>query len=118
MRWFDIQLDRLARAIKPLNSRNHRIAPGEKWGHATKILTLFVRDLVLKSRYFHDKDAKRIPQFLHAPIDGIVIKRLRKLGVRLPFSKIKEHRYPKEILRCTGFTCLCRQEGGYSPCLV
>jgi hypothetical protein len=89
-RWFDIQLDRLARATKPLNSRNHRIAPGAKWGHATKILTLFVRDLVLKSRYFTDKDARRISQFLHAPIDGIVIKRLRKLRVRLPFSRIKD----------------------------
>jgi hypothetical protein len=89
-RWFDTQLGRVARAIRPLNSRNDRIAPGAKWGHASKILTLFVRDLVLRSRYFTDKDARKISRFLHAPIDSIVIKRLRKLRVHLPFSRIKD----------------------------
>ncbi len=88
--WFDKQLSRVAHTIDRRNSRNRRIAPGAKWGHATKILTLFVRDLVLKSRYFSDKDAKRISQYLYAPIDSIVIRRLRILGVRPPFSKIKE----------------------------
>lgn len=88
--WYDAQLNYVVRAITPLNDGNTRIFPGVRWGHATKILSLFVRDLVLRSDYFSHTNAKRISPFLHVPIDSIVMKRLRELGVAMPFSKIRD----------------------------
>ena len=89
-RWYNSQLRRVAAAIERGNHGNGRILPGAKWGHATKILSIFVRDLVLRSDYFSRKNAQRIARYLHAPIDSIVMQRLRKLGIPLRFSKIKE----------------------------
>jgi hypothetical protein len=88
--WFDSTLNRVARKIDSHNSSNTRIRPGLKWGHASKVTSLYVRDLVLKSRYFSDADAKKIARFLHVPIDGVVIDRLGALGVPPPFKLIKE----------------------------
>jgi hypothetical protein len=88
--WFDRHVERIARIIDRCNRRNTRIRPGLKWGHATKIMALYVRDLVLSSRYFSDTDAAKVSAFLHVPIDSVVIGRLRTLGVRQPFTKIKE----------------------------
>lgn len=88
--WFDKHVARIAKVIDRCNPSNMRIRPGFKWGHATKIMALYVRDLVLSSRYFSDADAEKISPYLHVPIDSVVIDRLRKLGVRQPFTKIKE----------------------------
>jgi hypothetical protein len=88
--WFDAQVARVAQAIDRHNPHNSRIRPGFKWGHATKITAIFIRDLVLSSRYFSDSEAERISFFLYVPIDSVVIRRLKLLGVRLPFRKIKE----------------------------
>ncbi|MGH8225224.1 MAG: hypothetical protein ACRER1_03600 [Gammaproteobacteria bacterium] len=88
--WFDGHVDRIAKVVDRCNPCNPRIRPGLKWGHATKIMALYVRDLVLSSRYFSDAEAAKISPYLHVPIDSIVIDRLRKLGVQLPFTMIKE----------------------------
>ena len=88
--WFDEHVGRVAKIIDRHNPRNTRIRPGLKWGHATKIMALYVRDLVLSSRYFSDTDAAKVRAFLHVPVDSIVIGRLRELGVRQPFTRIKE----------------------------
>ncbi|MBI2294555.1 MAG: hypothetical protein HYU76_00575, partial [Betaproteobacteria bacterium] len=88
--WFDEHVDRIAKIIDQHNPRNTRIRPGFKWGHATKIMALYVRDLVLNSRYFSDTDAAKVSVFLHVPVDSVVIGRLRELGFRQPFTKIKE----------------------------
>jgi hypothetical protein len=37
-----------------------RIHPEYKWGHGAKVLSLFVRDPVLFSRYFDETEAGRI----------------------------------------------------------
>jgi len=89
-KWFKRELDRLALVIKKNNKRNPRILPGLKWGHASKVLCLYVRDVVLCSRYFTDADATRIEKWLYVPIDGIVMKELKSLGGRLRFGKIRE----------------------------
>ncbi len=89
-RWYNTQLALVERAIKKRNKGNDRISPGVKWGHAAKVLNLFVRDLVLRSDYFSHKDSRRMSVFLYAPIDSIVMRRLRKLNVLLRFSKIKD----------------------------
>jgi len=89
-KWFKRELDRLAHVIRKNNKRNKRINPGYKWGHASKVLCLYVRDVVLCSRYFKDADAKRIEEWLYVPVDGIVIKKLKSLDVKLPFKKIRE----------------------------
>jgi hypothetical protein len=88
--WFDEHVERIAKIIDQHNPRNTRIRPGLKWGHATKIMALYVRDLVLSSRYFSDMDAATISAFLHVPVNSVVIERLRELGARQPFTKIKE----------------------------
>jgi len=88
--WFDANVERIARVVARTNRDNRRIAPGTKWGHSTKIAALFVRDLVLSSRYFTDREVALVSSFLYAPIDGVVMRRLRKLKIRLPFSTIRE----------------------------
>ena len=89
-KWFESELSKLARIIKKLNSSNNRIFPGYKWGHSTKVLTLYLRSIVLKQRYFDQEVVERIEALLYVPIDSIVINRIKKLGIKLPFKYIKE----------------------------
>lgn len=79
-KWFDRALDRVASAIQVRNRRNSRIHPGYKWGHGTKVLTLFLRELVMSSRYFTDAEAERIAPWLYTPLDRVALGRLRELG--------------------------------------
>lgn len=88
--WFADQLNATARELKRLNPGNGRIFPGYKWGHAAKVLNLFIREVVLHTRYFPDHVVDRLSLWLYSPVDGIIIERLRGLGHRLPFTKIKE----------------------------
>jgi hypothetical protein len=88
--WFERQLRVIDRAIAKRNRSNARILPGAKWGHATKVLSLFVREIVSNSRFFGDEDARRLESFLYVPLDSINIGRLRDVGTRLPFSLIRE----------------------------
>jgi hypothetical protein len=78
--WFKRALDRVATAIQIRNSDNSRIHPGYKWGHGTKVLTLFLRELVMSSRYFTDEEAGRIGEWLYTPLDRIALNRLQQLG--------------------------------------
>jgi len=80
---FERALKSVAEAILTLNpvSVNPRIHPGYDWGHGAKVLSIFVRDLVLFSRHFSWEEAKRIEPWLYCPVDGIVMDRLRELGV-------------------------------------
>lgn len=96
-KWFERELERFSVLIKKCNRGNKRIMPGRKWGHGTKVLCIYIRDLVLYSRYFTDKEMKHISQWLYLPIDGVVIRHLKKLGVKLPFKAIKEINTPKEF---------------------
>jgi hypothetical protein len=88
--WFELELDRLGTAIEETNKDNNRIYPGYKWGHATKVLTLYVREVVLNSRYFTEEEVSKISPLLFVPIDSVAIRRLRKLGIKLSFSAIKD----------------------------
>ncbi len=87
--WFNSHVARIARRIGRHNRGNNRFAAGVKWCHATKIMALYARELVLNSRYFSDAEEERLSYFLHVPIDSIVIERLTTLGYRLPFGNIK-----------------------------
>lgn len=88
--WFEQNLNTLVEVIKLNNPNNHRVNPGYKWGHGTKVLTLFLREIVLNRRYFSDAEMERISPWLYVPIDSVVMKRLSTLGCRLPFKAIKE----------------------------
>jgi hypothetical protein len=81
--WFERQLTPVAARILELNppELRARVHPGYRWGHTTKVLAVYVRDVVLYSRYFTDAEARRIEPLLYCPIDGVVLARLRKLGV-------------------------------------
>lgn len=89
--WFERQLDIVARRINTTNSKNTRVQPGSKWGHATKILTIYLREMVSHTHYFDDAQAARIEPFLFVPIDRITIESLKRLGHRpREFKRIKE----------------------------
>lgn len=90
--WFETALQRVARTIRRLNppGPQRRIYPGYKCGHATKVLSIYVRDLVLFSRYYSEADARRIEQWLYCPIDGLVIDRLRRVGSDPTVNAIRE----------------------------
>jgi hypothetical protein len=87
--WYARHLTRIARSMSKLNAQNPRVQPGLKWGHAAKILSLFLRDMVLYTRFLRDTQVRRLSPWLPAPVDGIVIRRLRQLGVRLAFRTIR-----------------------------
>ena len=80
--WFERHRETVGAAIVRLNPRAMKpgIHPGYKWGHGTKVLALYVRDLVLFSRYFPDGDVTQIAPWLYCPVDSVVMKRLRELG--------------------------------------
>lgn len=89
--WFERQLGVVTKAIKKKNEKNPRIQPGTKWGHATKVLTIYLREMVSHTRYFNDSDAKRIEALLYCPIDRITIESLARVGHRpRSFKRIKE----------------------------
>lgn len=88
--WFDALVSIIHRRIRKTNRGNKKIHPGAKWGHSSKIAAIFVRNLVLNSRYFSDREARRLSRFLYVPIDSIVIKELKRLKQPLNFSRIRE----------------------------
>ena len=79
--WYEAELDRIGRVIKNTNASNPRIQPGYKWGHAAKVLSLFVRELVLSSRRFPDAVAQRLERWLYVPIDRIALRHLKRAGL-------------------------------------
>jgi len=89
-KWFEEELDKIAREVKKKNENNDRIQPGYKWGHTAKILNLMIREIVLNSRYFNDVEVKRIKYYLYAPIDSKIITFLKNSDVKLDFQYIKQ----------------------------
>ena len=88
--WFVAELNALARTIKHRNPNRPSIYPGYQWGHATKILSIYCRDMVLRTRYFDEREAQRLVPWLYVPLDGMVIRKLHACGVVLPFRQIRE----------------------------
>jgi hypothetical protein len=88
--WFEKQLSRVALCIKRTNAHNRRIYPGYKWGHARKVLNLYLRDIVHNSPYFHDSVVTRLGFWLYVPIDGILLRRLRELDCKTGLKAIKD----------------------------
>lgn len=89
--WYQTQLDKVADAIAVRNppGGSSRIYPGMKWGHAAKVLAVYLHNLVAYSRYFSDAEAREIEPLLTCPVDGLVLARLRFVGERLPATSIR-----------------------------
>lgn len=83
-------LSKVDAAILEKNRNNSRVGNGHKWGHAAKVLCLYLRDLILYTRYFDDEDTLRLQSFLYMPVDSVVMKHLRARGVRIAAQRIKE----------------------------
>ena len=60
--WFEHRLEATARAIARRNAKNARVQPGAKWGHGTKVLTIFLREMVAHSRFFRDDEVEKIEE--------------------------------------------------------
>jgi hypothetical protein len=88
--WFELQLGKIGRTLQKENEDNHRVQPGLVWGHGAKVLAIYLRSLVLHSRYFPDRIVNRVRSWLFIPVDSYVIKRLKRCRVPPPFSKIRE----------------------------
>ena len=88
--FFFYALRKVDAAILEKNGNNSRVGDGHKWGHAAKVLCLYLRDLVLYTRYFDDEDALRLQNLLYMPVDSVVMKHLRACGVRITPQRIKE----------------------------
>lgn len=89
--WFEQNLDAIVRVVPSSTSRGKIISEGaRRWGYGAKVLNLYLRDIVLHSRYFTDDQAKQMENLLYVPLDGKVIDALEEVGVVLDFVKIKE----------------------------
>jgi hypothetical protein len=82
--WFVPSLDKVANCVLALNPSEVKpgIHPGNNRGHSTKILALFVRDIVLFSRYFSNTEVETIVPCLYCPVNRVVVDRLRRPGER------------------------------------
>lgn len=89
-RWYEQQLAKVASSLRKNNRDNERIRPGIKWGHAAKILSIYLRGLVLHSRYFPDRVVRRVKPWLFVPVDSYTIKNLKRCKVQPPFNHIKD----------------------------
>jgi hypothetical protein len=96
-KWFEKQLGVLAREIDKTNKRNARIYPGYKWGHATKILCLYLRDVVIYREYFLKNYREKVKYWLYCSIDSQVMSALKRCKVNLPFKKIKDIDTPEKF---------------------
>ncbi len=105
-RFFFRALDQIDAAILIRNEHNKRLGNGRKWGHASRILCLFLRDSVFYSRYFEGNVARRLQQFLYMPVDSKVIKHLRACGAPITPQKIKEIDSEEEFRRIQNLLAL------------
>ncbi|MGA2150769.1 MAG: hypothetical protein ABSG44_09825 [Thermodesulfobacteriota bacterium] len=84
------QLDRIENAVLRKNARNEKLGKGLKWGHCTKILSIFVREIVLRSRICSNKEVKRLVPLLYVPLDSKVLGKLRGCGLSEVPNRIKD----------------------------
>ena len=63
---------------------------GLRYGHATKILNIYVGLLVFYSPYFDPKKVKTVKHFLHVPLDSKVFKDLRRCTIKPVPKTIKD----------------------------
>jgi hypothetical protein len=97
-RWFETNLDSVFNAIPEKTSHGNTISIGaRRWGYATKILNLYLRDMFENCRYFTYEQAERVIKFLYVPFDRIVMGKLQDSGVPLPFSQINEIDTPEKF---------------------
>jgi hypothetical protein len=89
-KWYVRQLYKLGRTLEKRNRDNSRVNPGMMWGHGAKVLSIYLRSLVLHSRFFSDRVVNRVKPWLFVPVDSYLIQRLTSCGIELPFTKIKE----------------------------
>ncbi len=90
--WFEAQRKVVAIAIsgKTASGSTARVRNGNEWGHAPKILAVFLHNLVSYSRYFTDAQARNIEPLLSCPMDGLNLQRLRDVGERQVPSLIRD----------------------------
>lgn len=88
--FYKLQLNRIERAVLKRNAKNKKLGKGLKWGHCTKVLSIFLREIVLRSRIFPDTRVDQLKPFLYAPLDSKVLRRLRKCGLAKVPHKINK----------------------------
>ena len=88
-KWSTGVIDNLNNAIRRKRGNIKKLGNGT-WGHAAKITNLFVSHIICFSRYFPDKEVKRLQFYLHIPLYNLVIEKLRTYGVSIKARSIKE----------------------------
>ena len=82
-RWHYHQVKKVYNCLRYQRGNISRIGnnTGLEFGHATKIVNLFIGHLVFYSPYFKKKDTITISTFLHVPLDRKVFDALRACNV-------------------------------------
>lgn len=88
--WFDAGVSRVAAALRIKNASKRECNPGIEWGHAAKIMSIFVRDIVERTAYFDGSTRDRLMPLLYNPLDSRVFNRLKELGWNGTVNKIKD----------------------------
>lgn len=83
------QLDRVVKVVEKSNLKNLRLGRGLMWGHCTKVLSIYLYELVLRTRLFSTAQVKVLTPLLYVPLDSILLKRLRNCGMTNLPQKIK-----------------------------
>src|SRR5688572_7715832 len=91
-KWHYKQVNKVYICLKSQRGNTKRIDNDEglKFGHATKIVNLFIGHLIFYSPYFKKKHTKCVYNFLHVPLDSKVFDALRVCSEQQVPSTIKE----------------------------
>ncbi len=88
--WYFGELDRLSTLIRSLNNGASRLGQGLKWGHAHKVLALYLADFLRIHRWNTLSQRDRVEKWLYCPVDSVVINRLRELKITPPAERINQ----------------------------
>lgn len=90
-KWFIQKSQRVDRVLRPRKRMPKK--ESRRWAHATKITSLYLRDLLCQcSKKFTKTSYDHIEKMLYMPLDGIVLAALKKLckeykcGIEIPNS--------------------------------
>lgn len=102
--WHLVQLNAVSKALSKTEGNGVKLGKGIKWGHAAKVLNIFIALLVFYSPVFEGyKNIGIIKNYLHAPFDSKVFKKLKELGVKDVPTSIKSidlvrYRYLQNVI--------------------
>lgn len=88
--WHQSHVRKIQRILERSDKDRARFEKGELFGHATKVVNLYLGHLVLYSHYFKKVTINRVKYLLHVPLDSKVFIALRGEPSLIVPGSIKE----------------------------